>query len=703
MKKSISAFNKMASILVSLALVLTYVPLAIDSMSANAFASRVVDPHTLDQWKNFFGPQTNHSQNVSLTTEYAGGVWTDKSVFTPNSIPEQLTDAAYNGESISVEDKGDNFLVSLSAIASNKQIKGYSTIPTDTVLILDLSSSMRYTDDQGGSAVDELVEAANKAITDLLSLNNNNRVAVVVYAGNTNKSFSEANGITRVVLPLDSYTAANGGNSVVSAKVGNNNHQAIEVASGVKNSAGNNMATNRFEVSTGTYMQDGIYEAMKLLLNANPIVEEGIQTGTSRIPIMVLMTDGEPTLASNDYNGNNARTDLGNSNLSDYEGTTGVYTHRDTIAFMTSLTAAFAKKQLDAHYGNGALIYTLAYGNAVLNRPEAMSVLNPAQSGDVQNELWRSFLDGNTVTVFRSGSRNNYRYLTTANSTVSEERLTAADRMYVNKYFPAKNDTEMLEAFESIVSEIVIQSKYYPTYVERDHDHDGYLTFVDKIGSYMEVSEMTGIVIGDRLFSGAALASKFPADSTESIVAGNVLGDDLLNSVKERLGISDDTVAAALVQDAYDHGQLIYVDDNNFDHYIGWFSDTDGTYVDFWHKDMTDSQTDAAKAKGATHIIRSYAFLGDTAVVPGVSNTDMMYMSVRVATEIESGASIVTWRIPASLVPTITYETEVEVNGKGEIVRLTDLKLENGTADSPIRLLYEVSLRDDITEWKRGE
>ena len=116
----------------------------------------LVDPHTLDQWQNYFGVQTNDPNDVSLTTEYAGGVWTDKSVFDPDTVPSQLTDAKYNGNSFALTDKGDNFLVALSAMASNKQIKGYSTLPTDTVLILDLSSSMRYTDDNQQSAVDEL-------------------------------------------------------------------------------------------------------------------------------------------------------------------------------------------------------------------------------------------------------------------------------------------------------------------------------------------------------------------------------------------------------------------------------------------------------------------------------------------------------------------------------------------------------------------
>ena len=165
-----SILKRICSLVLAAVMVVSFMPKVALPTAAIQDGSRVTDPHTLDQWKNFFGQTVNNPQNVALTTEFAGGVWTDKSVFTPSQIPGQLTNATYNGANISVEDDGDNFVVALSAMASNKQIKGYSTIPTDTVLILDLSSSMRYTDDNGGSAVDELVEATNKAIKDLAAV-----------------------------------------------------------------------------------------------------------------------------------------------------------------------------------------------------------------------------------------------------------------------------------------------------------------------------------------------------------------------------------------------------------------------------------------------------------------------------------------------------------------------------------------------------
>ncbi|MBQ7095702.1 MAG: hypothetical protein IJN80_04580 [Clostridia bacterium] len=715
MTKKINLSTRIMSIL--LCFILLFSSLPAWSVAAASPDNTVVDPHTLDQWKLYFGVKENDPDNVELSTEYAGSVWTDKSVFDPEEIPQQLLDAKYNQQSFPLSDRGDNFLVALSAMASNKQIKGYSTLPTDTVFILDLSSSMRYTDDRGGSALDELAASANTAISSLLALNKNNRVAVVLYAGNTNKSFSAADGITRVLMPLDSYTPAANGQFLNPTRNDDRvENYALQVTSGVRNSAGDLVSTVKTDVSTGTFMQDGVYEAMDLLLQADPVVKEGVQAGTNRLPIMVLMTDGEPTLANPDYDGaqqSNGDWELGQSTMWHYDGSTADRNgigHRDSIAFVTSLTTAFAKKQITDHYEKPALLYTLGYGSTALNRPEALSVLNPTNASAVQNNLWSDFLNDENIPIYRvyrqngwSASATNER-LYVQNAASGLARLSEADRDYVDRYFAANNDNAMNQAFAAIVNEIILQSRYYPTYVEGNHNHDGYLTFVDKIGRFMEISDVKGLVVGNRLFSGAALASAL-RDSDDALGTPDqptAMGDSLIQSVKERLGISSTPVAQALVSAAYDHQQLYYRSDSEFSNYIGWFSDASGNFIDFWHEGISADQYPA----NATHYMKSYGFLGDTTVLSGVSNTDMMYMTVRIATEIATGDQILTWQIPASLIPTLTYEVEVEVDSDGNITRLMDLQLASDTgtdAYAPVRLLYEAELREELQDWNLAE
>ena len=87
--------------------------------------TRVADPLTQDGWKNYFGPEITD-------TRHAGCIWTDKSV--------SKDAAGYAG--VTLDGTNDSFLVSLSAMASNESVTGEAYDPTDTMFILDLSSSM---------------------------------------------------------------------------------------------------------------------------------------------------------------------------------------------------------------------------------------------------------------------------------------------------------------------------------------------------------------------------------------------------------------------------------------------------------------------------------------------------------------------------------------------------------------------------------
>ena len=110
--------------------------------------TRIADPSTMDGWKDFFLPQP-------LNTDNAGGVWTDKSVF--------KDDAAFSGTGITLDgDRG--FLVAMSAIASNMTVTGLSPLPMDTVMVLDLSSSMYNGTARDTGTVKTMLDAVNDSI-----------------------------------------------------------------------------------------------------------------------------------------------------------------------------------------------------------------------------------------------------------------------------------------------------------------------------------------------------------------------------------------------------------------------------------------------------------------------------------------------------------------------------------------------------------
>lgn len=120
MKQKIKLRHRILAGILAIAMLIVAVPVlglsSVDPVTLN----RVADASTMDHWKQYFGSQV-------LSTANAGGIWTDKSVF---------TNASAFGGLISMDDPNNNFLVALSAIASNKSIVGYSHIPTDTMLAL---------------------------------------------------------------------------------------------------------------------------------------------------------------------------------------------------------------------------------------------------------------------------------------------------------------------------------------------------------------------------------------------------------------------------------------------------------------------------------------------------------------------------------------------------------------------------------------
>lgn len=92
----------------------------------------VADDLTLDDWQGYM--------NASVATQgtaNVGRIWTDKSVSTGNITLDP------NGGTINKEDSSD-FLVALSALSSTSNKVTYTDKPLDIVLVLDRSGSMDY-------------------------------------------------------------------------------------------------------------------------------------------------------------------------------------------------------------------------------------------------------------------------------------------------------------------------------------------------------------------------------------------------------------------------------------------------------------------------------------------------------------------------------------------------------------------------------
>lgn len=375
---------------------------------------------------------------------------------------------------------------------------------------------------------------------------------------------------------------------------------------------------------------------------------------------MVLMSDGAPTTANSAYAGTYGRTEaqtltpasLGASNA----GNGGTATN--SLGFLTQLTAAFAKAKMEEKYGRDAMFYTLGLDLASQDADGASvaaAVLNPTTSNSTIRSYWSTVagLTGNqTMSLTVPGTGGNANNKTVAVS--GNAALTSADQMlYADRYFSADDSSALNSAFQSIVDEIILQSKYYPTLVPSgEHDVDGYISFGDELGEFMNIKQVEGLVIGDMLFTGSALIDEMLAGNFGNASSWTPLGQEMLDSVAERLHVPYDT-AATLASLAWRDGQLGKSDTGVYSNYIGWYGDENNAYLGFWDKDHTELDY----PEKAVYFNKSYGFYGQDSAVPG---GDMMHIIVMTTQEIATGHQGITFRIPANLIPMVTYSVELE-------------------------------------------
>ncbi len=694
--------KRVLSFLLCLVMVLSYLPAGmLKTAAAEQPLNIVSNSKKADSdsiiWENFFGPDIMH-------TEFSGAVWTDKSVFI------EATDKL-PGVTL---DNRDNFLVALSSIASNISITGHTSSPTDTMLVLDISGSMidstyevgyvrtgnnRYGQVYGidMSLVEAMVEATNSTIDALMKQNSNNRVGVVLYSGNTDTDYAATPNSATVVLPLNRYQGVNGkylsldANYVTNALytynynsrqwvatgesatyVSSGSTVSVSVENGLTTKGGATVTDASKTVVGGTYIQNGLYQAMNqfLAVTDTTVPEGDIQAGVERIPVIVLMSDGAPTIATTAYNS------VGNSNTGNGGST------NDRITFLTQLTAAYVRGMVAAKYQESAtddssiLFMTLGLGTE--NSSAATDTLYPAGSNNTLKDYWDTYLEAT------AGTNVN---ITTGQNALSVIRDASVKAMnYVDKYFYASDANGLITSFNQILSEIELKSESHTTLVEGSGaNYSGYVTFEDALGEMMHVHDMKGVLMSDGnggtvLYTGKGLAKSLNEGVLGSQTTPTERGDELVRTVRERIPGTTATQAQQLISWAYLDQQLYYTDDNNWSNYIGWYANADGNYVGFWDKDSGYENAPA----GAVYANRSYGYLG------AQEDTDMMHVVVMVRTDLKTLNQTVFFKIPAALLPTVHYKVTLNKDDPNVV----DEFVREGAI--PMQLVFEVGLRSDI-------
>ena len=287
----------------------------------------------------------------------------------------------------------NTFGVTLSTLAqAYQQFKEEIVpIPVDVVYILDVSGSM-----QDNNRAVNLVEAVNKSMKQIMDAHEANRVGIALYSSGSMQ-----------LLPLDRYTANNDIYIQVERSGGSVTGGILTTAS-LRNSAGSKAYANKGENGfdgLGTFTQAGIASGYQIF----QAIPQGVvdNTGTqytatmpsgrtftvTRQPVLVLVSDGEPTHCTNIYNDplNGPFYGDGTSAVENYTQNGYSYTRNalGIMGYYTVLTANYYKSMTSIHYDTPALFYTIGMGIAESgkgNRASAhaeydgykRAVLNPA-------------------------------------------------------------------------------------------------------------------------------------------------------------------------------------------------------------------------------------------------------------------------------------------------------------------------------------
>ena len=263
------------------------------SAQTNGTTGHTADDDTRGTYTTYLNDKTSGE----WTTEFSGRVWADKTVTTDDQIFSG--DA---GPDIKVTNDSD-FLVTYSALATTQSITGEAQSPVDVVFVVDFSGSMISNGmDNGQSRLANLLDALNSSIKTLMEANEYNRVAVVCYSGKPDESVSAS----EVLLPLKHYSSSQTYFSIDYPTV-----TTLErtVSWNIDGESGNHTV----EQPHATNTQMGLYTGMNLLTVSNTTVEINGQT-VQRVPAVIHLSDGNPTVSSDSQNWWEPSNNSGNGN-----------------------------------------------------------------------------------------------------------------------------------------------------------------------------------------------------------------------------------------------------------------------------------------------------------------------------------------------------------------------------------------------------
>ena len=635
---------------------------------------RVADPETSAAWKDALSISES---GLAYSTADAGQVWVDASVYANEG---DAKDAGIADPDLT---KKDNFLASISAIASVAAIHEQDSTPNDVVFVVSLNSildsAMKYA---GLPYASYLVSALNNAIGRLMDSNTGDgssptRVAVVGYNYNVT-----------VLMPLDTYTPNADGKYLTY-----DTNKISVTATGSKGTK-----TNDANLGSGSYLQKAISVAGEQLTSAD---------GTSgRTPAMVVMSVENPPTA------NTAITNPPDY-VADKDGFLGPNSREggygtDAI-FATLLTMRYVHQQVDATYGANSSGNTLTLYTTGIDTTDAVAYLLETPEG--QNDFPLSaMVDGAEVDLTKNLNEAAKSYAEAAKNSEGEVTLNLygsgrggslqseeitfpvepdlldqdnpTSLSCVDNYFAAHSAAAIDWAYTSAIDDTL--AVHYVSPVDTDDALDGgtRVEATSEIGPGMEVASIKGIQYGDKMLTGSLAAQAIEMSFTdggsfeEALDATHEL-DYIIRSINDRYNLGMD--AYNLLFEAIGNGQIYYNEsDGTFSNRAAWYVNSSGQMVKTDNSypfllagqdeidaavngtENADEETltklEAAKNAGATSICETYFYIGNLSNFYTGGDIALYDFYICVTTSLVDGTQTVSVSIPSDAIPALRVD-----------------------------------------------
>lgn len=412
-----------------------------DTVATQAYEEKVSDPNTFNAWYN------TQAYNTATT----GRIWADKTVDTEEI---KFNKGKLVDQSIPMADDAD-FQVALSALSSTSNTSGYTAVPLDIVLVLDVSGSMAEDFGKGGqtklaslkTAVNNFLDEAaevNKGISDDDKKIN---VSLVKFAGKKNANIGDN------TYREDGHTY-NYSQIVTSLTSCDNTH--------VKSLKS---AVNRLNYGGATQADYGLDLAQTAL--------SGSGSRKDANKIVIFFTDGSPT-SSNGY--------------------------EDDVAHDAIQKAQQLKTNKVQIYTIG--IFDGANSAAPNKNSSAENTFMHAVSSNYPNAECK---DTKEWVIFFYKIKHDVKLYTRASKS--------------DFYKTASNAAALTDVFKDIFTEVSSGLMGPTHVEGSDPSAGGYVTFYDRLGDFMEVKSIDGVAFADTIYEASKwgeLKTDSPAAGTDT-------------------------------------------------------------------------------------------------------------------------------------------------------------------------------------------